>query len=304
MKNANVKFRRAPETKFLTVDEEIFDKLSPYALKVYGQLRKLTSYTKENDEIEITVKNLANVSGISERKTYDCLNELEHKHRIIQRTNVYHIRYGQINSFVVSQTYGYFKPDIKEKTPARNTGPVDNYGQNLSPTAPRAVPPAQYAVPTAPNAYLYIEQESSQEVFKKKQYKEPVKDSVPVFSEKQFVKEHIDRVIDNRGVIVEEEIIDQGIYYAFECNKDKSFDSVNKRINIFLKKVREGTWLTPQGWKGITSQSIREQEEKYEAQKKSQYAHDGHMFRQIASAALSPMGEKTLSDILKRLKTG
>lgn len=310
MKDAHVKFRRAPETKFLTVDEEVFDRLSPYALKVYGQLRKLTSYTKENDETEITVKNLAKASGISERKTYDCLNELEYQHHIIQRHNIYHIRYGQINTFDVSQTYGHFKPSAEIKPPEIPTAPdaelVDNCGQNLSGTAPHAVPPAQYAVPTAPHAYLYKEQESSHEVLKKKQYKGPVKPPVTVFCEKEDVKNHIDRIIANRKdcPVLEDDIIDQGIYYAFEVNKDQSFDSVNKRVNIFLKKVREGQWLIPQGWRGITSQSIREQEEEEQRQKQAQYAQEGRMFREISAAVLSPTGEKTLGDILKKLKSG
>ena len=301
MKLDHVKFRRAPETKFLTVDEEVFDKLSPYALKVYGQLRKLTSYTKENDETEITVKNLAKHSCISERKTYDCLNELEHQHFLIQRTNVYHIKYGQINSFLVSQTYGFFKPETSKTQSLPSTAPhaqpVDNYVQNLTGTA-------QYAEGTAQYAYLYKEQESSQEVFKRKQYKEPVKDPVTVFSEKQSVKNHIDQVLAKRQAFVEEDLIDQGIYYAYETNKDKSFDSVNKRLNIFLKKVREGNWLIPQGWNGITSQSIREQEEQEQKQKQEIYQQEAHAFRVISQVVRSPIANKSLSDMLKKLKFG
>lgn len=300
MKTDHVKFRRAPETKFLLVDEEVFDKLSPYALKVYGQLRKLTSYTKENDETEITVKNLALASGISERKTYSCLNELEHEHYLIQRHNIFHIRYGQINTFDVSQTYGYYKPDKAQDPPAPKAEPVDNSGQILSPTAPRAVPPAQYAVPTAQCAYSYKEQDLSQEVFKKKHYKAPVKPSI--FSDKQTVKTHIEMVAANRDAYMEEEIINQGIYYAYETNKDKSFDSVNKRINIFLKKVREGQWLIPQGWNGITSQSIRENEEQEHAAKQEQYAQDAQIFRKITGATASGEGFKNFGAMFQKLK--
>lgn len=310
MKDTNVKFRRAPETKFLTIDEEVFDKLSPYALKVYGQLRKLTSYTKENDETEITVKNLARASGISERKTYDCLNELEHQHHIIQRHNVYHIRYGQINTFDVSQTYGYFKDSAQRHTqeppPAQHadpTEPVDNCVQNLTGTAQYAEPPAQYAVGTARRAYLYKEQESSQELFKK-QNKRTVKPPVSVFSCTESVKDHIDGVIANRDVFLEDDIIAQGIYYAYETNRDKSFDSVNKRVNIFLKKVRDGKWLIPQGFNGITYQSIREKEEAYNKNKQEQYNQESKAFREITRKVQYEAGGKALGEILKKLRTG
>lgn len=129
---------------------------------------------------------------------------------------------------------------------------------------------------------------------------------VSVFSCTENVKTHIDMVIANRKdqESLQHDIIDQGIYYAYTTNQDQSFDSVNKRINIFLKKVREGKWLIPQGWNGITSQSIREEEERQQAEKQAQYKEDGEAFRAIAKAALSPTGEKSLSDILKKLKSG
>lgn len=111
-------------------------------------------------------------------------------------------------------------------------------------------------------------------------------------------------VIANRDAYIEQDILEQGVYYAYETNPDQSFDSVNKRINIFLKKVREDKWLIPQGYKGITSQSIREQEEEHQREKQEQYRQDGQAFRDIASTVLSPTGEKTLGDILKKLKSG
>ena len=297
MKSDLVKFKRAPETKFLSVDQEVFDKLSPYALKVYGQLRKLTSYTKENDETEITVKNLAFSSGISERKTYEVLNELEYQHFIIQRTNVFHIRWGQINAFVVSQSYNYFKPIQVQPHSEPSFNPVDNFGQNLSPPAQYAVPPALSAVPTAQYADLK-KQESLQEVSKKKHNKQT---HVTVFSDTESVKNHLFLVIANRKIFVEDEIIDQGIYYSFETNKDKSFDSVNKRLNIFLKKVREGKWLIPQNFKGISSQSIREDEEEYYRKKQDQIEQDGIIARTI-NKAIKGDGLKGFNSLLQKLK--
>ena len=302
MKPDQVKFRRAPQTNFLIMDEEVFDKLSPYALKVYGQLRKLTSYTQQNDEIEITVKNLAKASGISERKTYDVLNELEHTHYIIQRHNIYHFRFGQINSFDVSQTYGFYKPaqepvqePVQEPdSTAPSAPPVDNYGQNLSPPAQYAVPPAQYAD--------LKKQESSHEVFKKKQNKNPVIPLVSVFSDHETVKNHLTQVIANRKIFVEDDTMNQGIYYAYEKNKDKSFDSVNKKLNIFLKKLSEGQWNIPQNYNGISSQSIREKEEREHKAKQEQYKQEAKAAQNAFSAVVQGEGLKAFSDMFKKLK--
>jgi len=295
MNTPSVKFRRAKETTFLICDEIIFDLFSPYALKVYGQLRKLVSYNKESDDTEITVKNLATLSGISERKTFDVLNELEHTHYIIQRTNLYHFRRGQVNTFTVGQTYGMFKPVQSETTPAQYAEGVDNPVQKLPTPAPYAVPPAQYAEVTAPNADLY-KQEVSQEVSKKKQKQGPVNPSV--FSDTESVKTHLLGVIANRGVYVEDEIIAQGIYYSFETNNDKRFVTVNKRVNIFLKKVREGKWLIPQGYKGITSQSIREEEEEYNRNKQSQYEQEAQAFKSITNAITTGKPYVSMADRL------
>ena len=295
MKSDHVKFKRQKDEDFLIVDQLVFDNVSPYALKVYGQLRKLTSYTSQDDETEITVKNLAKASGISERKTYDCLNELEYTHYIIQRINVYHIRWGQINTFNVSQTYGRYRPAVPSVPPAPKTQPVDNFDQKLT-------PPAQYAEGTAQYADLN-KQESFQEVFKKKQNKETVKKTpVSVFSDKQTVKNHIELTIASRQTFVEDETIEQGIYYAYETNKDKSFDSVNKRINIFLKKVREGNWLIPQNYKGISSHSIREKEEKELESKRMQWQEEAHAAKNIFAAVTQGQGFKSFGEMFQKLK--
>lgn len=300
MTTPTAKFRRAKETTFLICDEIIFDEFSPYALKVYGQLRKLVSYQKECDDAEITIKNLAKASGISERKTYDVLNELEHVHYIIQRTNVYHYRYGQVNSFTVGQTYGMFKPVQESITPAPHAEGVDNYGQNLTTPALYAVGTAPDAVGTAPNADLYIEQESSQEVSKKKQNKESVKPHVFVFSCKEDVKTHVENTIAKRGVEVEEEIINQIAWYASH-SIGNDFE-LKKKVNMGLKKVREGKWNTPQGYNGITSQSIRDKEEQQAREKQEQYRQEAQAFQSITGAVSKGEGLKSFSDMFQKLK--
>lgn len=125
---------------------------------------------------------------------------------------------------------------------------------------------------------------------------------VSVFSDTESVKNHIELTIANRKSFVEEDIIQQGIYYSFLTNEDKGFDSVNKRINIFLKKVRLDEWLTPQGYNGITSQSIRLNEEKYEQEKRAQYDDDAKAFQAIRGAVLTEGGAQALKDIFKKLQ--
>src|ERR1017187_1920470 len=166
MKNTSVKFIRAKETQFLNVDVVIWDKLSPFALKVYGQLRKLVSFTAETDEAEITIECLANRSGISQRQVYNVLNELEYEHFIIQRLNKHHFRYGQTNSFAVSQTYGFFNTVQNLTTPAQNDMGVQNESISVKKRNKKTVQifttPAPGAVATAQNDILSTQQLSQQ----------------------------------------------------------------------------------------------------------------------------------------------
>lgn len=125
---------------------------------------------------------------------------------------------------------------------------------------------------------------------------------ISVFSDTENVKNHIELTIANRKAFVEDDIIDQGIYYAYETNEDKSFDSVNKRINIFLKKVREDKWLIPQGYKGITSQSIRDNEEQQQREKKEQYAQEAKAAQAVFGTVTQGEGLKSFSEMFKKLK--
>jgi hypothetical protein len=124
-----------------------------------------------------------------------------------------------------------------------------------------------------------------------------------VFFDNYSVKNHIEKIICNRNIYVEDEIIEQGVYYSYTKNPIKTFDSINKKINIFLKKVREGAWLIPQGFNGITSQSIREDEEEHEKQKQIQQEEDARIFRELTNEAPKRLGEgfQGFSNMLKRL---
>jgi hypothetical protein len=137
-----------------------------------------------------------------------------------------------------------------------------------------------------------------------KNTKERKKTNNIVFADALSVKTHLEKVIGNRGVYVEDEIIDQGVFYSYDKNNDKSFDSVNKRLNIFLKMVREGKWLIPQGWNDITSQSIRVKEEQDHEIKIEQYQQDAFAYREIQKRVISEVAASSLGDMLKKLKTG
>ncbi len=284
--------KAADEPKFLMVDTIIWDKLSPYALKVYGQLRKLVCFKKETDDAEITIKSLAEKSGIGIRKTYQVLNELEFEHHIIKRLNHDTFRHGKTNYFDVSQTYEFFKPVQVLHTPAQNDMGV----QTLHTPALSAVVTAQKDIPK--------EQKSFHKVIKEKQNKEKEKDTVSVFFDTESVKTHINLVLANRNTFVEDEVINQGIFYSYEKNVDKNFDSVNKRINIFLKKVREGQWLIPQGYNEITTQSIRKKEEELEKNKQLQYQEEAQAFRKISGQVIANPGYVKLSDRLAAFRDG
>lgn len=128
--------------------------------------------------------------------------------------------------------------------------------------------------------------------------------AVSVFADALSVKDHIERVVANRKDQgdLDDDVANQGVYYAFESNPDHSFDSVNKRVNIFLKKVREGKWLIPQGYKGITSQSIREKEETANKEKQQQYAEEAQAFKNIIQSVAGGEGLKGFRDLVKKLR--
>ncbi len=136
---------------------------------------------------------------------------------------------------------------------------------------------------------------------KNKKERKKTNSPVSVFSNSLSVKNHVEMVIANRKVYVDDEIIDQGIYYAYETNNDKSFDSVNKRINIFLKKVREDKWLIPQGYNGITSQSIREEEENHYINKQEEYKKDKIVMQNLGETLKKNGGFQEFRQAMKNL---
>jgi hypothetical protein len=132
-----------------------------------------------------------------------------------------------------------------------------------------------------------------------KEKKKTNKESVSVFSDTDSIKTHITLVLAKRKAFVEDEVIEQIVFYI---GKDRDYEVVVKKINIALKKVRDGKWNIPQGYKGITSQSIREKEEKERIEKQNQYKKEAQVFQEIAGSVVKGEGLKGFSAMFKKLK--
>lgn len=123
------------------------------------------------------------------------------------------------------------------------------------------------------------------EILKKERKK--TNNPVSVFADALSVKTRIEEIVANRKAQepLDNEIIEQGIFYCYTQNDDKSEKSVNKKINIFLKLVRENKWLIPHGYEGITTKSIREKEEAEQRAKREQYEQEALSYKDIVSEA-------------------
>jgi hypothetical protein len=123
---------------------------------------------------------------------------------------------------------------------------------------------------------------------------------VVVFSCKETIKTHVENTTNKRDDYVEDEIIDQIAFYAA---KDIGKDSeVKKKVNIGLKLLKEGKWLIPQGWNGITSQSIIEKDEEYARSKQLQYQQEARAMKNIKELMVSKAGELALQEMLKKVR--
>ncbi len=95
--------------RYIHLDEDIFDNLSPNAYRVYTALRFYSDFKLNESQVKLTIKSLIEKSKIGKSSVHKALNELETKHFLIQRTNYIHFKYGKINSYNVSRTYNFFK---------------------------------------------------------------------------------------------------------------------------------------------------------------------------------------------------
>lgn len=121
------------------------------------------------------------------------------------------------------------------------------------------------------------------------------KKAVTVFSCSQDVKSHINLVLANRKKSLPDSSLDEIVFYVGEF---QDYDSVAKKINIALKLIEQGKWNIPHGYNGITSQSIRKEEEHNQEQKMHEAYQDADAYRVIKQLVVS---DKTYISIKDRL---
>lgn len=126
-------------------------------------------------------------------------------------------------------------------------------------------------------------------------------ETVSVFLEKESVKNHIQAIAANRNILVEDEIVDQIAYYVGE---NCVYDEAIKKINIALKKLREGKWNIPHGFNGITLESIRLQEEAHARDKRAQYAAEAKAFQTLNAKVKEKTPHISLAERLAKLRDG
>jgi len=176
------------------------------------------------------------------------------------------------------------------------------FGDSVKPSITRASkgpqtisPNRQKTEPRFHDAHINTTIKNNKE--KKKTNKEPVS----VFADADSVKTHLNLVIANRGLFVEDEIIDEIVFYV---GSERAYDAVVKKINIALKLVREGRWNTPQNYKGISSQSIREKDEKEQIAKRELYRQEARAYQNISKVVSRGGSPRKLSEMLQQYRDG
>lgn len=122
------------------------------------------------------------------------------------------------------------------------------------------------------------------------------KQAVIVFSCSQDVKNHINLVLTNRKETIEETLIDEIVFYVGDF---KDYDEVIKKINIALKKVREGKWNIPHGYKGLTTKSIRKEEEIEQERKIFEAIQDANAYKVIKKIVANDKPHISIKDRLE-----
>ncbi len=136
----------------------------------------------------------------------------------------------------------------------------------------------------------------------KNNYKEPVSISSFLLTEK--TPEEICEVIRDRASSkaldeLPNDIVQQILFFVMTTKKYEPL----KAINIAVKKHSEGLWRIPNGYKGITVQSIREEEEMKQIAKRRQYEQEAEAFRNVTREVGSrEVAKSHLAGLLSSLK--
>jgi hypothetical protein len=151
---------------------------------------------------------------------------------------------------------------------------------------------------SAGDAHINTINKSYKDKIEKKQRQQAPQKPIIVFSCKDDVKNHVENRFIATEKPVDDDLVSQILYYIGDT-LDSS--DIKKKTNIALKKIREGKWNIPNGWEGITYQSIVEKEETDQATKRVQYQEEAKAFKEIAKAVLSPSASNALAELKKKL---
>jgi hypothetical protein len=92
-----------------------------------------------------------------------------------------------------------------------------------------------------------------------------------VFSCSQEIKDFIESCATHRDISVNEDLINQVMFWL---EQDNNQETIPKRINTSLSLISKKKWNIPHGYKGITSQSIKQKEEEQQRQKEDETKYD------------------------------
>ncbi|HFS6880543.1 TPA: hypothetical protein ACH85X_003080 [Legionella pneumophila] len=117
-KNNNKTQKQADETinickvkpRYITLNEDIFQSLSPHTLKLYLAMRYESDYSIECSSIKKNIKFLENKTNLSRRQILYSLKELE-GFGLVKRER----ESGYQSTYWTAQDMGYFLPAIEEK---------------------------------------------------------------------------------------------------------------------------------------------------------------------------------------------
>ncbi|HAT2149787.1 hypothetical protein [Legionella pneumophila] len=117
-KNNNKTRKQAEETinickvkpRYITLNEDIFQSLNPYTLKLYLAMRYESDYSIECSSIKKNIKFLENKTNLSRRQILYSLKELE-GFGLVKRER----ESGYQSTYWTAQDMGYFLPAIEEK---------------------------------------------------------------------------------------------------------------------------------------------------------------------------------------------
>jgi len=123
--------------------------------------------------------------------------------------------------------------------------------------------------------------------------------TVPVLSSSVEVKTHILRAIGNKSIVLEDELQNQILFYIGNESDPKE---INKKINIALKKIREGKWNQPYGYKGNDKTQAEEDRIRQE-HKQKQYEQERISMNNIKHI-ISESGKNSLGALKKSLGSG